>query len=132
LGFAKRLWSRATIRTALEEEMRYLLLVYDDEQHWGLLPPSERDALTQACRDNDAAMRASGYLLAAEPIHDSDGAATVRLRAGAVSVTEGVAVQAQLRAVVTILARDLNEAIQVAATMPQARLGAIEVWPLRP
>jgi hypothetical protein len=117
----------------LEDEMRYLLLVYEDERQWDVLPASERDALVEACRDNDAALRTSGYLLAAESLHHSDGAATVQLHAGAPSVMEGILAQpqAQLRAVVTIRARDLNEAIQVAAMMPQTRLGPIEVRPIR-
>jgi hypothetical protein len=113
--------------------MRYLLLVYEDERHRDALPAGERGEVEQACRDNDAAMRASGYLLAAETLHGDDCAATVWLNAGEVSVAEGAAArpQTQLRAVVTIRARDLNEAIQLAATMPQARLGPIEVWPSR-
>jgi hypothetical protein len=113
--------------------MRYLLLVYEDERHRDALPAGEREALAQACLDNDAAMRASGYLLAAEALHGGGSAATVSLQGGEVALTEGVDArpQGQLRAVVTICARDLNEAIQLAATMPQARLGPIEVWPSR-
>jgi hypothetical protein len=114
--------------------MRYLLLVYEDERHRDAMPAGEREALAQACLDNDAAMRASGYLLAAEALHGGDSAATVSLQGREVALTEGVVArpQGQLRAVVTICARDLNEAIQLAATMPQARLGPIEVWPIHP
>lgn len=112
--------------------MRYLLLVYEDEGWAGDLHPGERRALAQACRDSDEALRQSGYLLAVEPLEECDGALVVRWLGSTLSVTDspGQAAGVRLRSVVTLRARDLNEAIQIAATMPQARLGPIEVRPL--
>lgn len=112
--------------------MRYLLLVYKDDQGLSTLPAGEGAALARACRENDAALRASGYLLAAVAL-DDDAAATVRAAAEGCSIEPGPAAAAppRLRAILTLHARDLNEAIQVAAAMPQARLGPIEVRPLR-
>jgi hypothetical protein len=112
--------------------MRYLLLVYEDERRAGGLPPGERRALAQACYDSDEALRQSGYLLAAESLEECGGAVIVWWQGATLSVTDGPPgpAGARLRSVVTLQARDLNEAIQIAATMPQARLGPIEVRPL--
>jgi hypothetical protein len=113
--------------------MRYLVLVYEDA---GARPgrlAGGLEELEAACRDNDAALRQSGYLLAAEHLAREAVATTVRVSPTTVSVGEGAAGLApgQLRAVLTLQARDLNEAIQVVATMPQARLGPVEVWALQ-
>ena len=112
--------------------MQYLLLAYGDEQQLDMLSTSQRDALASACQDNDEMLRRSGHLLAAQSLHSSHSAATVRMLNGKLSVDEGpaAAINEQLIGLFFISARDLNEAIQVAATMPQARGGPIEVRPL--
>ena len=111
--------------------MQYVLLAYEDQQQ-AALPSSEREAFRNACRANDEALRKSGHLLAAEGFQHSCTATTVRFQHGRLSVTVGALAEtrAQLVGIFTISARDLNEAIQVAATMPQARGGPIEVWPI--
>lgn len=111
--------------------MKYIFLVYEDEKQWDALPNHERDALAAACRANDAALRQSGHLLAVESLHSSSTATTVRVRNGKLSVGDGLVTGSgeQLRGLFTIAARDLNEAIQVAAQMPQARMGPIEIRP---
>lgn len=111
--------------------MRYLLLAYRDEQQWNALPGGEREVLPSACRESDEALAASGRLLAAAVI-EGDCPTTVRVHRGAVTVAEGAAAPSreQLSAVYIIAAWDLNEAIRVAATMPHARAGPIEIRPL--
>jgi hypothetical protein len=115
-----------------EEVMKYVLLAYADEQQWDAMSSSERDALANACAANDEALRKSGRLLAVEGLQSSRTATTVRVRHGALCVTDGPYAQTkeQLIGLFTVNARDLNEAIQVAATMPQARGGPIEVRPV--
>ena len=112
--------------------MQYLLLAYQDERQLDTLPASQRDALASACRENDDMLRQSGHLVAAQTIHSSGDTATVRVCNGQLSVAEGpvAEISEQLVGVFYINARDLNEAIQVAATMPQARGGPIEVRPI--
>ena len=112
--------------------MRYILLAYGDEQQLGAMSQSEREALWKACLANDEALRESGHLLAVEGLQSSCSAATVRVQRGNLSVTAGPLTEAkeQLIGIFTITARDLNEAIQVAARMPQARGGPIEVRPI--
>ena len=111
--------------------MQYVLLAYADEQQVSI-PSSQREALADACRANDEALRKSGHLLAVEILQSSCTATTVRFQHGQLSITVGplATTREQLIGIFTITARDLNEAIQVAATMPQARGGPIEVRPL--
>jgi hypothetical protein len=96
------------------------------------MPADEREALGNACLANDQALRASGRLLAVEGLQSSRTAITVRLQHGGLSVSDGPYAEAaeQLIGIFTIDARDLNEAIQVAACMPQACAGPIEVRPI--
>lgn len=112
--------------------MRYVLLAYRDEQQLDAMPSSERDALGNACLSNDEALRQSGHLLAMEGLQGSSTATTVRVQNGKLSLDEGpyVKTKEQLIGIFTITARDLNEAIQVAAQMPQARGGPIEIRPI--
>src|SRR5215813_3238404 len=114
-----------------EDSMKYVFLAYADEQLLGAMSDRERDALGNACLANDEALRESGHLLAAQSLQSSHTATTVRVQNGEASVTDGplAAAKEQLIGIFTINARDLNEAIQVASKMPQARGGPIEVRP---
>lgn len=114
--------------------MRYLVLVYEDMDVWGARPVGEREALARACRDNDATLLQSGYLIAAELLAPDEAAMAIRFSAGTLSVAECLVgrAPARLHAVLTLQARDLNEAIRVVATMPQTQLGPVEVCPLQP
>ncbi|MBI2312592.1 MAG: YciI family protein [Betaproteobacteria bacterium] len=107
--------------------MKYLCLVYLDEKRLDELPDED-------CVAYDTAIRASGHCIASEALESVQTATTVRLRDGKVSVTDGpfAETKEQLAGFYMIEARDLNEAIQVAAKIPPARVGSIEVRPIRP
>lgn len=111
--------------------MRYVLLAYGDEQRLEALSGTERDALGSACLDSDEALRKDGRLLAVEDLQPSRGAITVRVQNGKLCASAGpyAETKEQLIGIFTITARDLNEAIQVVATMPQAWSGPIEIRP---
>jgi hypothetical protein len=74
----------------------------------------------------------SGHLVAASPYPANDCATTLRVWNGAVSITDGSASRTgeQLHGFYVIDAFDLNDAIRVAARMPSAKIGCIEVRPL--
>jgi len=112
--------------------MKYLFLAYADERQWDAMSNSERDALGSECLANDEVLRKSGHLLAVEGLQSGSTATTVRVHNGKVSITDGpyAEMKEQLIGLFFINARDLNEAIQVAAQMPQARGGPIEVRPM--
>jgi hypothetical protein len=78
-------------------------------------------------------LRQSGKLIAAEALQPTETATTVRVRSGKMSVTDGpfAETKEQLAGFYLIEARDLNDAIQVAAKIPPAREGSVEVRPIR-
>jgi|SRR5665213_252470 len=107
--------------------MKYLCLVYLEEKRLDELP--DRD-----CVEYDTAIRNSGHCLASEALQSIQTATTVRVRNGKVSITDGpfAETKEQLAGFYLVEARDLNEAIQIASKIPPARVGSIEVRPIRP
>jgi hypothetical protein len=105
---------------------KYLCLVYLEEQKLRAVPDSE-------CIACGTGFRQSGLLVAAEALQPVATAATVRVRNGRVSITDGpfAETKEQLAGFYLIEARDLNDAIQTASRIPPAREGSIEVRPIR-
>ena len=113
--------------------MRYLCLIYDDESRMAARSQSDADAFTGEYVAFTEAIRNSGHYLAGEALQSVQTATTVRVRHGKVSTTDGpfAETKEQLGGFYLIDARDLNEALQVAARIPSARLGSVEVRPIR-
>jgi hypothetical protein len=107
--------------------VKYLCLVYLDEKRLSELPDED-------CVAYDASIRANGHCLASEALESVHTATTVRVRAGKVSITDGpfAETKEQLTGFYMIEAKDLDEAVQIAARIPPARVGSIEVRPIRP
>ena len=107
--------------------MKYLCLVYGEEKQIETMADAD-------CLAYDASIRASGHCIASEALQPVATATTVRVRNGKVSVTDGpfAETKEQLAGFYMIEARDLNEAIQLAARIPPARVGSVEVRPIRP
>lgn len=110
--------------------MKYICLVYSDEKTLHSLPESPRDS---ECMAYAGELAASGRLILGEPLESVQTATTVRVRNGKVSVTDGpfAETKEQLAGFYLVDARDLNEAIQIASRIPPARVGSIEVRPVR-
>ena len=106
--------------------MKYLCLIYLSPEEWSSAPD-------EACMASGNALRASGHLIAAEPLHPVHTATTVRVRNGQLGVTDGpfAETKEQLAGFYLVDARDLNEAIQIASKIPPAKFGSIEVRPVR-
>jgi hypothetical protein len=109
-----------------ETPMKYLCLVYLERDKWHAVPDRE-------CDDCGTGLRERGLLVAGAPLHPVETAATVRVRNGTLSVTDGpfAETKEQLAGFYLVEARDLNDAIQIAAKIPPAREGSIEVRPVR-
>mgnify|MGYP003541829458 CR=1 FL=1 len=112
--------------------MKYLCLIFVDEQMYDALPQSVQDTYVKehfACGNG---FRASGALIAAEALHPVETATSVRVRDGKVSITDGpfAETKEQLGGFYLIEARDLNDAIRIAAKIPSARIGMVEVRPI--
>jgi hypothetical protein len=107
--------------------MKYLCLVYLDEKRLSELPDED-------CVAYDTAIRKSGNCIASEALESVHTATTVRVRSGKVSITDGpfAETKEQLAGFYMIEARNLDEAIQLASKIPPARVGSIEVRPIRP
>jgi hypothetical protein len=106
--------------------MKYLCLVYLEESMLRAVADDECMAYGQELDRN-------GYRIAAEALKPVATATTVRVRDGQVSVTDGpfAETKEQLAGFYLIDARDLNEAVRVASKIPPARVGSIEVRPVR-
>ncbi len=106
--------------------MKYLCLVYLDQEHWNACP----DPL---CAEYAQQLVQSERLLAAEPLHPVHTATTVRVRNGQVTLYDGpfAETKEQLAGFYLVDAADLNEAIRIASGIPPAKHGSIEVRPVR-
>jgi hypothetical protein len=116
-----------------EEQMTYLCLVLFDEKKLDALSKSELDALDKESLAYDDVLKKNGHFIAAQALQASHATTTVRVKDGKVLVTDGPFVETseQLGGFILIEAKDLNEAIQVASKIPVARLGGIEVRPIK-
>ncbi len=112
--------------------MKYLCLIYDDEQSYAHMPAAQAGALMGEYNDFTMGVRASGHFLAGEGLQPTQAATTVRVRNGKTTTTDGpfAETKEQLGGFYLVEARDLNEAIQIAARIPSARLGCVEVRPI--
>ncbi len=113
--------------------MKYLCLVYQEEATLDTLSGSLGEAIAGEVLDYREELRQSGHLIASSPLQPVQSATTIRVRNGTVSITDGpfAETKEQLGGFYLIEARDLNDAIRVAAKMPSARLGSIEIRPLK-
>jgi hypothetical protein len=106
--------------------MKYLCLVYLEDAKFTAVP--DRECMN--CGDD---LRQKGLLLAAEPLFPVATAKTVRVRNGRMAITDGpfAETKEQLAGFYLIDAASHEEALQIAATIPPAREGSIEVRPVR-
>jgi hypothetical protein len=112
--------------------MQYLLLIYDDEKVWRTLPEAERDQLFNDYTTFTNDIQASGHWKAGEALQPTLTATTVRVRDGKTTTTDGpfAETREQLGGFYLVEAKDLDEATRIAARIPSARLGSIEVRPI--
>lgn len=109
--------------------MKYMLLVYINEQ-------TLSDAKRQECYGESVQLthqlKSNGQYLAANPLHPVTTATSVRVRDGKPLVTDGpfAETREQLGGYFLVDAKDLDEAIGVAARIPGARLGTVEIRPI--
>ncbi len=112
--------------------MKYLCLIYDAESTLDAMPKLEMDAFMGEyfAFTNDIA--STGQMVIGEQLQPVQSATTVRIRNGKMTTTDGpfAETKEQLGGFYLINAVDLNEAIQIAARIPSARIGSIEVRPV--
>jgi hypothetical protein len=112
--------------------MQYLCLVYIEEKALDALSDSEMGVLVDASLAYDDVLRKSGHYLESAALQRVETAKTVRARNRKMAITDGpfAETKEQLLGFILIDAKDLNDALQVAAKIPSASMGSIEVRPV--
>jgi hypothetical protein len=113
--------------------MKYLCLIYDDEKTMATMTKEEGDAVMGEYFAFTEGIQKSGHYLGGNALQPVSTATTVRIRNGKMATTDGpfAETKEQLGGYYLVEAKDLNEAIQVAAKIPSSRYGSIEVRPIQ-
>ena len=109
--------------------MKYLCLVYAEQEQIAALSDGEWDALIAENLDLCEDLRRSGHFVSAAPLDRVQTATTVRVRHGRPATTDGpfAETKEQLGRYYLIEARDQDEAVRIAGRIPGARFGSVEV-----
>ena len=112
--------------------MKYMLLVHHDEEAFGKRSEAERQQLIQESVQLANQLHADGQYRGAAPLHPSAETRCVQVRDSKRLVTDGpfAETREQLGGYFLIEAKNINEAISVAARIPGARIGTVEVRPV--
>jgi hypothetical protein len=113
--------------------MKFLFMIYHDEDVLDALPEGEMQALVDSALDYDEEIRRSGHYIVSNALQPARTARTLRVRGSKVSTTDGpfAETKEQLGGFFLIEAKDMDEACQVASRFPPARIGTIEVRPVQ-
>ena len=109
--------------------MKYMLLIYSDENAWS---DEEREQCFEESTRYTHQLKAQGKYLGASPLHSVSTATSVRIREGKRLVTDGpfAETREQLGGYFLVEADNLDEAIAIAARIPAARKGTVEIRPI--
>lgn len=112
--------------------MKYLLLIYDDPKVWANFSEQEVGKYMGEYRELSQSIKDSGHMLGGARLQPETTATTVRIRDGKRLVHDGPYAETRevLGGYYLVEAKDLDEAIGIAARIPSARVGTIEVRPL--
>jgi hypothetical protein len=112
--------------------MQYLCLIYDAEKVWKDMPEAEAGQMFGEYMKFTSDIKASGHFVAGEALQPISTATTVRVRDGKTTTTDGpfAETREQLGGFYLIEAKDLDEATMIAAKIPSAKIGSIEVRPI--
>lgn len=113
--------------------MKYLCLVYYDEKIINAMTQQEWKSLNEECVACGEDLRGSGHMIGGNALQPTTTATSLRVRDGKTFITDGpfAETKEQLAGFYMLEARDLNEAIQLGSKIPPAKLGCIEIRPIR-
>jgi hypothetical protein len=114
--------------------MQYLLLIYGAEAEWGTVSEAERTKRSAEYMSFTKSIVETKNMVGGNRLQPTSDATTVRVRDGKVSKTHGpfAETREQLGGYYLVEAKDLDEACSLAARIPGARIGSIEVRPIAP
>lgn len=112
--------------------MRYICLVHFEPSALDNLPTAAKKTIDRRSLGYDAELQAKGHYIMSQAIQGGDSAVLVRVRNGKVATTDGpyIETKEQMAGFILIEARDMNEALRLAAGIPLAEIGTIEVRPV--
>ena len=113
--------------------MQYMLLIYDNEKEMQAARTGDLDTMMASYREFTDSIAKSGHMKAGDALQPTSAATSVRIRNGKTLTTDGpfAETKEQLGGYYLIEAKDLDEATKIAARVPSARTGTIEVRPVR-
>jgi len=116
-----------------EEPVEYLLLIYSNEKSWDAMPQAEVGAIYGEYMAFTEDIKKKGNYKGGNPLQPTTTATTVRVQGGKTLTTDGpfAETKEQLGGYYLVEAKDLDEAIALAARIPSARMGSIEVRPIQ-
>src|SRR5262245_21500313 len=116
-----------------ENAMKFMFTIYHDENVLDAMPEKEMEALVDSAIEYAEELQRSGHYVVSNALQRTGAARTVRVHAGKVSTTAGsfAETKEQLGGFFLIEAKDMDEACAIAARFPPARVGVIEVRPVR-
>lgn len=114
--------------------MKYMLLIHGNEQFWGTISRAEQSQIMAEFGAFTEQVKTRGQYVSGAQLQPTSTATSVRIRDGKRLVTDGpfAETQEQLGGYYLIDAKDLDEAIAVAAQIPSVRYGTVEVRPIVP
>ena len=112
--------------------MKFMLLIYHEEATWAALSESERQEIYREYRGLIQELAPKGTYLVGDELQPTSTARTVRVREGKPMITDGpfAETREQLGGFFLVEAADATEAAAIAARIPSARMGSIEVRPV--
>jgi|SRR5262249_7028724 len=113
--------------------MKFMFTIYHDPKVMDALPEKEMQALVDSAIEYSEELERSGHYIVSNALQRSDTARIIRVQAGKTSTTVGpfAETKEQLGGFFLIEAKDMDEACAIAARFPPARVGVIEVRPVR-
>ena len=112
--------------------MKYICLGYFDEKKWVAMSESEQSAVLDECFAYDDVLRKNGHFVGGEALQSARNAATLQLKNGKVSATDGpfTETKEQLGGILILEATDLNHAIRLISKHPGLKIGPFEIRPV--
>lgn len=112
--------------------MKYMLLIYENQETWESIPPEEIERLIRETNALQKELAAAGEWISAYGVADQAQAKTVRVRDGVPAVTDGPYLEAKeyIGSFDIIDCDSLERALEIAARVPYAKFNAVEVRPL--
>jgi hypothetical protein len=113
--------------------MKFMFMIYHDQNVLDAMPEKEMQALVDSAIEYSEEIERSGHYIASDALQPSQTARTIRIQAGKVSTTAGpfAETKEQLGGFFVINAKDMDEACAIAARFPPARVGVVEIRPVK-